>query len=195
MDEKVLVGQLKEGSEDAFRYIVDKYQLKVINTCHAYLHNRDEAEDIAQDVFMEVFKSIHSFRGEAGLSTWIYRIAINKSLNQQKRNKRNRIFTSLNPFVRSDDNEDGSGNIADINLENAETQLVNQEQKKVLFAAIDRLPENQRTAFLLRKYEDLSYKEIAEVMQTSVSSVESLLFRSKSNLKKALNKAYERNEI
>lgn len=182
MQEKILISALKEGDENAFRDLVDSFQLKVVNTCYGFLHDRDEAEDIAQDVFVEIYHSIHKFREDSSLSTWIYRIAVNKSLNRKKRLNKRSLFSSFS------NGDDDSFAYADLKSEAplADEIIIKDEEKQKLHKAIDRLPENQKTALILSKFEDMSYKEISEIMDLSISSIESLLFRAKQNLVKRL---------
>lgn len=190
MNEKKIIEGLKNNDKELFKWLVETYRTKVINLCHAYLHSIEEAEDIAQDVFIEVYDSIHKFRGDAGLGTWIYRISVNKALNRSKRNQRLSFFSRLskqtgnnNQYVPIDHKATDDSQPDHI--------LTLQENKRLLFKAIDKLPEKQKIAFLLNKYEELSYKEIADVMNKSVSAVESLLFRAKNNLREYLSKTFE----
>ena len=187
MDEKVLIEPLQRGSEDAFKQLVELYQDKVYNTVLGFLHSPEDAEDVAQEVFIEVFNAIGKFRGEAKLSTWIYRIAVNKSLEyirKQKRQKRFAFFTNI--FDLSE-----SKKLQVTDFEHPGVKLEHKENAKVLLAAIGRLPENQKIAFTLHKVEGLSYQEVCKVMQLSLSSVESLMFRAKKNLEKMLSNFYK----
>ncbi|MEO6302159.1 MAG: sigma-70 family RNA polymerase sigma factor, partial [Bacteroidia bacterium] len=163
----------------------------VYNLCLKYLQNIEDAEDVTQEVFVTVHNSLHQFKGESKLSTWIYRIAVTRSLEFiRAKNRKKRFAFFQNIFS----NEKGEIRTEAIHFYHPGTQLENKERATILFAAIDQLPENQKTAFILSKLEDLSYLEIAEVMKVSVSSVESLLFRAKQNLQKLLGDYYEKNE-
>jgi RNA polymerase sigma-70 factor (ECF subfamily) len=192
MDEEQLIQTIQTGDERAFKQLVEKYQLLVVNTCKSFVHNMHDAEDISQDVFIEVFNSAHKFRGESKLSTWIYRITVNKSLNFIRDHKKQSLFQSIGNtlFGTSRSLDLRSNSYAD----RPDLQAENNERKANLYQAIDALPERQRIAFNLNKFEDLSYREIAEVMQLSVSSVESLMHRAKLNLQKSLYACYK-NEI
>ena len=165
-----MIKAILEGDQKAFKLLVDTYQLMVVNTCHAFVHDRNEAEDIAQDVFIQVFESLGKFRFESKLSTWLYRIAVNRSINHCKSPRGRAIKVDIESWKQQE-----------------VAQSVEMPQQQLLHRAIDRLPENQRTALILNKYEELSYKEIAEVMGVTLSSVESLLFRAKNNLEKIFN--------
>ncbi|MEI6021848.1 MAG: RNA polymerase sigma factor [Bacteroidota bacterium] len=155
---------------------------QVLNTCYRFLLDREDAEDVAQEVFIEVFQSIHLFKGESKLSTWIYRIAVTKCLDELKKRKRQKRISAFGKFIRLEDitNWISGGTMPDRNL-NAK------EEWNELLKALDRIPENQRVAFTLSKMDGFSNKEIAEIMKTSISAVESLISRAKSKVIKVLN--------
>jgi RNA polymerase sigma-70 factor (ECF subfamily) len=163
--------------------LVDTYQKKVIKTAYYFLGNMDDAEDVAQEVFLEILNSMKSFRRSSALSTWIYRITVNRSLNAVKRNKQRQIFTQIEKIFGLS-NEEKNGMLHGATVEN--NIITDRETRKLLKETISRLPGQQRTVFILSKYEELSYKEISEVTGLSLSSVESLLHRAKMNLQKKL---------
>lgn len=181
--EKAILEGLRHGDRDTFRDLVDAWQVKVINLSNAYLNDLQEAEDIAQDVFIEVLESIHRFRGDSSLATWIYRVTVNKSLNRRKKLKRQSIFR-VHPQQLSSVEKISVQQIRAAT--DPESTLQQQEDQQALNRAMDKLPEQQRNAFILYHYEQMSYKEIAEVLKVSMAAVESLLFRAKSNLRKHL---------
>lgn len=186
MDDCILVQKvIDDNDHKAFAELMEKYQRMVVITCRGFVASYHEAEDLAQDVFVELYESLPGFRKESKLSTWIYRIAVNKSLNHLRKKKREASIFNLNLFHKGD-GKDTSFQIVSTDDTEADYSIVSSENKKLLKEAINRLPENQRVAIILSKYQDLSYKEIAEVMDVSVSSVESLLFRAKTNLRKYL---------
>ena len=175
MQETELVNKLENGDEEAFRIIFNENHKKVVNACYRMVNDIETAEDLTQEVFIKVYSSIHQFRGESQLSTWIYRIAITKSLDHlraQKRKKRMAILKYL-----SGDEEHQIEIEAPKDL-NPDVIVDNSERMKVLSNAINKLPENQRVAFSLSKYDEMSSKEIAELLSTSVSAVESLIHRA-----------------
>jgi RNA polymerase sigma-70 factor (ECF subfamily) len=191
VEEIIDIEALKAGREDAFRVLVNTFQDRVFNTCLGFLENREEAEDAAQETFMEVYRSLRNFREEAKLSTWIYRIAVSKSLLAIRRKRRKKRFAL---FVSQRDDggiEEAPDNATAANHPLA--QLENKEDAEILYAAMGKLAESQRIAFTLNKIEGLRYEEIAEVMNVSLSSVESLVHRAKMNLQKRLY-AYYKNE-
>ena len=182
-DAEQFILALQEGSEQAFRQLVEERQQQVLRTCLGFVPSRQDAEDITQEVFVEVFRSVRAFKRESSLNTWIYRIAVRKALEYIRKMKRKKRFDFLKDWVGLDD-------------ERVQTQsdhfyhpgilLENQERAKILYQQLDRLPDSQRTAFLLQKSEDMSLQEIANVLQVSVSAVESLLHRAKKNLRDRL---------
>lgn len=182
-----LINQLINGDENTFRQLVQDYQDKIFNTCISLVKNAEDADELTQDVFIEIFRSINKFRQDSKLSTWIYRIAVNKSLEhlrKMKRKKRSGMFSWFNKEDTELDSE-----IADFNHPGILAE--NQERAKILFKAIQNLPETQKVAFTLHKLEGLRYDQIAEVMQKTLSSVESLMHRAKTNLRKELYDYYK----
>ena len=192
MSKENLTEELKKGDLKSFRILVDEHQKKVLNTCYRFVRSREDAEDLTQEVFIEVYKSISSFRGESKISTWIYRIAVTKSLDFIRRKKRKKRFAILKSTFSGDTIEE---DIPDNQNLNPGGKIEEQERIRILNEALGSLPENQRTAFTLSKYDEMSYKEIAEILNTTVSSVESLIHRAKQNLKKRLQNYYEKKII
>ena len=191
MEEKVLILRLKKNDEIAFGFLVDLFSKKVYNTCIGMLQNLEDAQDVTQEIFITIHLNIKDFKEESSLSTWIYRISINKCLEfirKKNRKKRSGIFRS----IFSSDGEKAIENHSDFS--HPGIQLENKERSIILFKAIGLLPEQQQTAYILHKVEQVSYNEIAVIMEVSLSAVESLLFRAKQNLKKHLATYYEENE-
>ncbi len=186
MDEKQFITDLQKGSQSAFRHLVDTFQNKVFNTVLSIVHNDEEAEDISQEVFIEIFESVGKFKGEAKLSTWIYRIATNKAIEHHRRKKASKRFAFLTSLFG--ENDEIVHHPAD--FEHPGILLENKERAKLLFKHINQLTDNQKVAFTLCNIEGLNYQEISDVMQLSMSSVESLLFRAKTNLRKTLKEFY-----
>ena len=147
---------------------------RVYNTALSYLQNREDAEEVTQDVFTSVYRNASRFRAESAVSTWIYRITINASLNYLKRKRR---FS----FVRFGEKEKEKPDFVHPGV-----LLENKEYSIALFKVIDTLPDSQKSAFILSFVEDLPRKEVAEIMGTSLKAVESLLQRAKANLRQRL---------
>jgi RNA polymerase sigma-70 factor (ECF subfamily) len=176
-----------DGDTAAFKQLVEKYQRAVINLAYRFLGNREEAEDIAQEVFIRVYQAARKYKPQAGFSTYLFRIATNMCLNELRHHKVGREI----PFESSSEDLERSvpmeapapvGTQPDVQLEQGERNRLIQE-------SLEALPSNQRMAVILKRFGGLSYLEIAEVLNTSVSAVESLLFRAKQTLKNKL-KAY-----
>ncbi len=185
------ITRLRDGDEQAFRELVDEYRDRVYNTAIGFLQHQENAEDVTQEVFVEVFRSVARFRGDCSLSTWIYRLAVQKSLEYirtSRRVKRSGILFTL--FGK----EDHLNIAADAPFYHPGILLENKERAAILFRAISLLPVTQRTAFILHKVEGLSHHEIAKIMSTSVSSVESLIVRANRKLRELLSDYYEKNE-
>ena len=174
MEEVDLISKLKNYDKSAFDVLINLYSKKVINTCYRFLLDKQDAEDLAQDVFVEVFQSIQSFRGDAKLSTWIYRIAVTKCLDEIKKRKRKKRITSLGKILHLDDIAYwiSGGLIPD-------EPIQEREQLKQITQALNKLPDNQRIAFTLSKIDGYTNAEIAEIMNTTVVAVESLVSRGK----------------
>jgi RNA polymerase sigma-70 factor (ECF subfamily) len=183
MTENELIEGLIRHDRNAFRELVGNHRKKVIKTAFYFTQNMEDAEELAQDIFMETIESIKHFRKSSSLSTWIYRITVNKSLNLVRKNKRKKIFSSLEDLF-SKKSEAGVQDLREPS--HSATKLEENERRALLSQSIRSLPENQRITFILSKYDGLSYKEIAEVMNISISSVESLLHRARLNLQKKL---------
>ncbi len=187
MEDKLLIEGLVERKEESFSALVLQYQRRVYNTVLSISQQTEEAEDLAQEVFMEIFESIHKYRGESSLSTWIYRIATNKALEFIRKKKAQKRFA----FVKSLFGQNDEIVHQSIDFEHPGILLENKERAKVLFSKIEQLAENQKVAYCLHNLEGLSYEEIAGVMKLSKSSVESLIFRAKQNLRKSLEHFYK----
>lgn len=186
MTEKEIIAGVLNGNQKYFKELVDKYQSLVLNTCNSFLHNKNNAEDITQEVFIEVFLSIHKFNREAKLSTWLYRISANKSLNFIRDNNKRKLFKSIESFFSDEQNTELQ--IPDNDSQYNDTDDIQDEKTELIHKSINTLSKNQKIAFTLSKFENLSYVQIAEVMNLSLSSVEGLIHRAKRNVqKKVLN--------
>lgn len=188
MSESQLVEAIKNNDQQAFKSLVDKYQEIVLNTCYNLVNDEDEAKDLTQEVFIEIYNSIQKFRGDAKLSTWIYRIAINKSLNFIRAAKRKRLISSIDAMFKTSN----VGYLKSDKSFDADHIIIESEISKALYGAIEGLSKSQRIAFSLHKLEDVSYNQIAEIMDLSLPAVESLIHRAKLNLQKKLINYYKK---
>ena len=179
MKETDLIDRLGERDFKAFEELVRVHQSMVTNLCFNLTGSRQDAEDLAQEVFIKVWEKADKFRGDSSLQTWIYRIAINTGLNYTRKMKFQKFIQPIETLFNI-----GSGG------DDAQQKMDDEEQQNHVQLAIQSLPENQRIALTLRTFRELSYDEISDIMDVSVSSVESLLFRAKKNLKKKLADYY-----
>lgn len=168
------------------REVVKKYHPLVFRTAMGFVHVKEDAEDISQEVFIKVYQRLDTFRGESEMSTWLYRITVNVSLDSIAQQQRRSLFEvgeewlkSL--FGRKDNRLDPLA------------ELEEKEEKEIIRRAIDSLPEKQRIAFVLTRYDDLPQKEVASIMGISQRAVEQLLLRAKSNLNKKLAETIRNN--
>jgi RNA polymerase sigma-70 factor (ECF subfamily) len=170
-----LIQHVAQGDENAFEQLVKKYEHAVFNIIYRYTGHYDDVEDLAQEVFMKVWRHAKSFKGKSKFSTWLYRIVVNHCLNYKSKHRH--TLVSLDEMTEKEKIPESL--VVEVDLE--------QRQKaEIIRKAVEELPERQRIALLLSKLEDKSYKEIAAIMKISVSAVESLIFRAKEALKKKL---------
>lgn len=188
MNEWNLINRLKQGDQTAFKEIVDTWQDMVYNTALGIVQQQEDAEDVAQEVFVQVYQSIDGFKGNSKFSTWLYRITISKAMDHERRKKRKKRFA----LIRTIFGEDNEQVVDSPDFNHPGVLFDRKEKAAILFGEMNKLPENQRIAFVLNKVEGLSYQEISEIMETTVPAVESLLHRAKTNLRKWLKDFYER---
>ncbi len=181
MEDAALIGKLKTGDKTGFTELMHLYSGRVINTCYKFLLDKEDAEDLSQEVFIEVFQSIRSFRGDAKLSTWIYRIAVSKSLDEIKRRKRQKRITSIGKILHLDEVAQWiAGGVMPDKL------MGEKENMREIMEALNKLPDSQRVAFTLSKIDGYTNKEIAEIMKSTTDAVESLVFRAKKKMTREL---------
>jgi len=170
-----LVRLIAAGNERAFEELVEKHQHSVLNTIHRYVGDRGVADDIAQDVFIIVWRKAHTFKGTSRFSTWLYRVVANQCLQFQRKKKRNVV--SLDGIASGGQLPEAL-QVSDDHARAARIALVKR--------AVAELPERQRLALILSHIEDMTYKEIAEIMGGTASAVDSLIIRAKENLRAKL---------
>jgi RNA polymerase sigma factor (sigma-70 family) len=188
LEHEELIEKIRNGDAASFEKLFNLFKDRVFNTALGYIQNKEDAEEITQDVFVEIYRSIDRFKGKSALGTWIYRITVNKSLDRIKHRKRRKRFAFLTSLFDSQ-----SGELihqpVEFNHPGVEAEL--KERAKYLFDAINRLPENQKTAFILTENEGLSHTEAGEVMNKTAKAIESLVRRAKENLKVILSNVYD----
>jgi len=185
-EETELIELLKQKDRAAFKNIVDTWQNMVYNTALGILQNAEDAEDVTQETFIQVYESVSSFKSESKFSTWVYRITVSKAMDHIRRKKRKKRFA----FIQSLYGKNDAPVVDPPDFFHPGVSLENKENAAVLFKAIEHLPGNQKTAFVLNKIEGLSYIEIGSVLKVSDSAVDALLQRARANLKKILKEYY-----
>jgi RNA polymerase sigma-70 factor (ECF subfamily) len=178
-----LMARIAKGDQDAFEILVNRHQPSVLNLIYRFIGDRTQAKDLAQEVFIRVWQAAKTYKPEAKFTTWLYRITANLCLNELKSSRRRRLFQ----FLRF--GEDQENTIEEVLVDaspSPEDLLLSREQSRRISDALQSLPENQRMALILKRYDDLSYEEIARILNCSVSAVESLLFRAKRTLQEKL---------
>lgn len=185
MTDDSILKQILEGNTNIYRELVEKYQPIIFRTCMGFLHNKEEAEDLTQEVFIQAYQALPKFKGNSSFSTWIYRIAVNASLNKVRKTTKNNLFQRFESFWGGEKSKTFEPSIPE--NENPENMLILDEHRAWVQKALDCLPENQRTAIILSKYDDLSQKEIAAIMNTTEGAIEALIQRAKANLRDKLS--------
>jgi RNA polymerase sigma-70 factor (ECF subfamily) len=183
-----LMARIATGDEDAFELLVNRHQTSILNLIYRFIGDRTQAKDLAQEVFIRVWQSAKSYEPKAKFTTWIYRITANLCFNELKSIRRKKWFSSK--WSDEGDKPTFEETLADSGP-SAEDLLLEKERSRQISDALQSLPESQRMALILKRYDDLSYQEIAEVIGCSVSAVESLLVRAKRALQEKL-KNYEK---
>ena len=187
LNEQTLIHGLQQGDEKMFSLMVETYQHMVFNTVLGLVLNYEEAEDLAQDVFVLVFQQIGSFRSASKFSTWLYTIAVRTALNHLRKQKAKKRAAQIKRFFGIEVEQE----IGQADFYHPGVILENKEYAAVLFKALQQLPENQRIAFLLVKTEEMRYDEVAEILGVSVKGVEGLMHRAKENLRIVLKDYYK----
>jgi RNA polymerase sigma-70 factor (ECF subfamily) len=179
-----LMLRVKQGDREAFADLVEKYKQPVANLAYRTLGDATEAEDLAQQVFIQVFKAAHRYEVTARFSTWLFTIARNLCLNEIRRRSRHPAESLDKPVGEGDDTL--GRQVEDYRAEAPPNVLLQNELEEKIEAALQDLPEKQRTAILLCRQEDVSYEEIAEILGVSVSATKSLIHRGRETLKERL---------
>jgi len=183
-----LMARIAEGDEDVFEILVNRHQTSILNLIYRFIGDRTQAKDLAQEVFLKVWQSAQNYEPKAKFTTWVYRITANLCFNELKSSRRKKWFS----FLQSDEDSKHTfeETLADT-APSAEDLLLEKERSRQISDALQSLPENQRMALILKRYDDLSYQEIGQIIGCSVSAVESLLVRAKRTLQEKL-KNFER---
>lgn len=189
--DKELMLLVAQGDESALRELVEKHQVAVYGTITKMLGDPIEAQDLAQQVFLRIYRSAPGYRAEAQFRTWMFTILRNLVFNEHRRRSRAQLVAL--PAAHDEPEAPAAGpELADLRAKTPEQDALAKEKIQAVNAAILALPEQQRLAVVLRRYDDLSYEEIASILKTTVPAVKSLLFRARETLREALQIYLER---
>ncbi len=189
MSDADIMLRVREGDDVGFDFLIEKYRKPIINFMYRMVHNQAVAEELAQEVFLRVYRSRQTYRAEAKFTTWLYRIATNLGVNHARDTKHERAAQTI--YLDQPDPETGTTpDVADMHP-GAEEEMVRDERMKAIRKHVMALPERQRTAVLMHKYQGLDYKEIGAVLRLSESATKSLLFRAYQTLRERLKEFVE----
>jgi len=179
-----LMLDVKAGDAQSFELLLQRYRTPLVNFLYRMVRNREQAEDLAQEVFLRVYRAREEYVPSAKFTTWLFRIATNLALNSVRDNRYHRMETSIDAPITADaeDGDERQFELAD-QRPDIEQHLVEEAKRKMIRHAIDKLPEKQRAAVLLHKYQELDYAEIAKILNCSESALKSLLFRAYETLR------------
>jgi RNA polymerase sigma-70 factor (ECF subfamily) len=183
--------RVQQGDKSAFDFLVIKYQHKIIQLVNRYVKDPSEAQDVAQEAFIKAYRALGNFRGDSAFYTWLYRIAINTAKNYLV--SRSRRSSDYHVDIQDAEALENAPQLQ--GMETPERLLLNQEIIDTIKTAIDKLPEEMRTAIMLREFEGMSYEEIAEAMDCPVGTVRSRIFRAREAIDNKLNPLLEHGDI
>lgn len=176
--------RVKAGDDAAFDYLVEKFRRPIVSFMYRMAHNQAVAEELAQEVFLRVYRSRHTYAAEAKFTTWLYRIATNLGVNHARDSKAERVDQTVS--IDEQDEDTGlSIDVADPHM-TAEQAILRRERLAAIRRHVENLPERQRVAVLMHKYQNMDYRQIAEVLKLSESATKSLLFRAYETLRERL---------
>jgi len=190
--DEFLIKHISVGNESAFEELVQRHQVKVLNLINYFLNDRWEAEDVAQEVFLKVWENASKFKGKSKFFTWLYRIVINRCLNFKRSRKKDLNYQDS---ISNPSDCLNSPEFAGSPQSNPHQVMEKKEREIIVNQAIRLLPPKQRMALILSRFEGYSYTEISELMNGSISSTESLLFRAKQNIARILSPLKEKGEL
>ena len=186
-----LVLRVQRGDKSAFDLLVIKYQHKIVQLVNRYIKDPSEAQDVAQEAFIKAYRALGNFRGDSAFYTWLYRIAINTAKNYLV--SRSRRSSDYQVDIQDAEALENAPQLQ--GMETPERLLLNQEIVDTIKTAIDKLPEEMRTAIMLREFEGMSYEEIAEAMDCPVGTVRSRIFRAREAIDNKLNPLLEHGDF
>ena len=179
--DKQLIERIQRGDKRAFDILTLKYQHKIVSLVSRYINDADEVMDVVQDTFIKAYRALPRFRGDSAFYTWLYRIAINTAKNHLVSRSRRPPDTDIDV-----DGEFQGDSVVLMDVGGPENVMAKDQLGKVIFSAIDELPEELKVAVTLREFEGLSYEEIAEVMECPIGTVRSRIFRAREAIEKRI---------
>jgi RNA polymerase sigma-70 factor (ECF subfamily) len=185
-EDSSLVQETLEGNQLSFQLLIERYQERIFGLVRHYTRSAVEVEDIVQDTFIKAFRKLSTFQHQSSFSTWLYRIAVNTSLDFLKRAGRNPVQAVEDPETLSPSIESGQTQV----ILPPDSRMEREEVARVTHETLEELPEIFRTVLVLREFEDLSYQEMADLLGLSIGTVESRLFRARARFKEALARLY-----
>jgi RNA polymerase sigma-70 factor (ECF subfamily) len=174
LDDAALVSAAAAGDREAFDVIVERHRRAVYQVCYRFVHNHEDASDLAQDAFVRAWRGLKTFKGQSALSTWLYRIAVNVCLNR---------IAAKAPVIEPIESTE---HFEDVRIEGAQRTMLREERAVAVRKAIASLPKKQRATLILRAYHDMSHQQIADVLGSSVGAVKANFFHALANLRKIL---------
>lgn len=184
MEDSAIMLELRAGNMAGFDFLIQKYRKPIVNFMYRMVHNQAVAEELAQEVFLRVYRSRETYRAEARFSTWLYRIATNLGVNYARDTRHERAASTV--YLDEPDSETGTTpDVAD-SVPTVEAQMLRRERLNAIRQHVMSLPERQRMAVLMHKYEGMDYKQIGDVLKLSESATKSLLFRAYQTLREKL---------
>jgi RNA polymerase sigma-70 factor (ECF subfamily) len=184
--ESGLIARLRERDLSAFEDLVAQYERQVYSLCFRLLGDAEEARDAAQETFLKIYRGLSGFRGEAGLKTWIYRIAINQSMNQRRWWRRRHREETLSLDLRRGESEVTIGSLLPGITASPEQQAIASEREQQVMRALGEIKHEYRVALILREIEEFSYEEIAEALGISIGTVKSRIARGRDELRRRI---------
>ena len=182
--EERLIARLRAGNLETFEELVNHFERPVYSLCYRLLGDAEDARDAAQETFLKVYRGVSSFRGESGLKTWIYRIAINQAMNQRRWWRRRHRDETVSLDLSRNDSDTTLGNSLPAPLASPEQMAIAGERERRIMSALAEIKQEYRVALILREIEELSYEEIAETLGISIGTVKSRIARGREELRR-----------
>ena len=182
MNDKKKLSNINNNQEITFEEVYSDCSTKILNLAYRFTSDGEQARDLTQEIFIKVFQNLKNFKGESSAFTWVYRIAVNHILNYLKKEKRRKFIQLIDKNVKEAITEEAGSRTLITNNPSPSQILEDEERSRIVKSIIDELPPKYRVPFILYKYEGMSYKEIAESLEISLSSVETRIYRARKQL-------------